>query len=600
MKRARFIARTGALTLALALLVVNLAAAVSPSGAIPYQPLTAESLVAPGKIVIKVAPAIAQAWRAAAEPAAAAAVSGGMASLLRHYQVEAVVPAFPALDNTPLTQQHGLDRIFVLQVPPTTDVWRMAADFNDNPVVEYAEPVYLAQAMQTTPELYPNDPLFPTDYAPFHVNLPQAWDLSTGHPLLRIAMLDTGVDYNHPDLADNVNTAIDHDFVDMDNDAMDEDGHGTSTASVAGAVTNNALGMASTCWNCDLIPIRVGEDSIIPGLPPVIHFGSLEVAQGIQYAAAIQVRAINMSLGGQCSDLWADAVNFAYDEGSTLVAAAGNIVPFVVYPAKFERVIGVSATNINDEFDNFSSYGPELDLAAPGIDIRYATLGGGYGVGDGTSYAAPRVAGTIALMAARNPALTNAEIRQILRDTAVDLGDPGFDNYYGYGFLNAYEAVAAALTPPDTVYNPPPDVCGCLLEEVVPNTPAREGRLDTLRRFRDEILQTSPYGQRLTDLYYRHSAQVAGLMFRDPRLVGQLLDLLEMGQPLITSLLNQDGQAKLSRDLIVKTDTFVHTLANRANPELRQDLLQAWNRLDLWSFVGETAQELQSAVSQMR
>ncbi|GAB4162322.1 MAG: hypothetical protein Fur0021_36450 [Candidatus Promineifilaceae bacterium] len=599
MKRARPFVRIGLLTLVLAFLIVKMAGAASSTNTISYQPLTTDSLAAPGRIVVKVSPAIAQAWRANQELSALTSTPGSMASLLRHYQVEGVVPAFTTLEDTPLTRKHGLDRIFVLHVPLDTDVWRMAADFNLNPLVEYAEPVYLAQAMQT-PNLIPNDPLLPGDYAPFQVKLPQAWDLSTGHPLLRIAMLDTGVDYNHPDLAGNTNTAIDYDFVDMDNDAMDGDGHGTGTASVAGAVTNNALGMAGTCWNCDLIPIRVGGESIIPGLPPVIHFGSLEVAQGIEYAATLQARVINMSLGGQCSYLWADTVNFAYDAGSTLVAAAGNIVPFVVHPAKFERVIAVSATNSDGEFDTFSSYGPELDLAAPGIDIRYATPGGGYGIGSGTSYAAPRVAGTIALMVARNPDLTNAEIRQILRNTAVDLGDEGFDIYYGFGLLDAFATVEQALTPPDEIYNPPEAVCGCLLEEVVPSTPANQGRLDTLRRFRDEILQTSPYGQQLTELYYRHSAQVAGLLFHDPRLAKQLLDLLAGGEPLITSLLNQDGQAKLSRDLIVKTDTFVHILASRANPELRQDLLQAWDRLDLWSFVGKTAHDLQMSVSQLR
>ena len=599
MKHARLFARMGLLTLALLFLVVALAGAASPSGTIPYQPLTAESLVEPGKIVVKAAPSLAQAWRAAS-------VAGSMASLLRHYQVEAVMPAFPFLNDTPLIRQHGLERIFVLHVPLTTDVWRMAADFNDNPLVEYAEPIYLAQAMQTTPAgqtaplLEPDDPLFSTDYAIHQVNLPQAWDVSTGHPNLRIAMLDTGVNYNHPDLSANVNTNLDYDFVDMDNDANDGDGHGTGTASVAGAVTNNALGMAGTCWNCDIIPIRVGDESVFPGLPPVIHFGSLEVAQGIQYAATLQAKVINMSLGGQCSDLWANAVNFAYDSGATLVAAAGNIVPFVVYPARHERVIAISATNSDDEFDNFSSYGPEVDLAAPGINVTIAGMGGGYGTGSGTSYAAPRVAGTIALMLARNPNLTNAKLRQILRNTAVDLGPTGFDIYYGYGRLDAFAAVQQALTPPGSVYDPPEATCGCLLSQMLSTTPTNEGRLDTLRRFRDEILQTSPYGQRLTNLYYRHSAQVAGLMFRDPRLARQMLDLLAAGEPLITSLLNQGEQAKLTPDLIVKADTFVRTLASRANPELRQDLLQTWAHLDLWSFVGKTAHDLQIAIGQLR
>lgn len=270
----------------------------------------------------------------------------------------------------------------------------MAADFNESPFVEYAEPVYLAQAMNLSPDLDPNDPLYPGDYAIQQVHLPQAWDLVTGSPNLRIAHLDTGVDYTHPDMAANVNTDLDYDFVDMDNDANDGDGHGTGTASVAAAVTNNAIGMAGTCWNCQLIPIRVGADSIIPGIPPVIHFGSLEVAQGIQYAATLNAHVITMSLGGQCASVWTDAVNFAYDSGSTLVAAAGNIVPFVVYPAKYERVIAVSATNETGLFDSFSSFGPEVDLAAPGINIRSVARGGGYDTGSGTSYATPRVAGT--------------------------------------------------------------------------------------------------------------------------------------------------------------------------------------------------------------
>ncbi|MCA9937177.1 MAG: S8 family serine peptidase [Anaerolineales bacterium] len=592
MMRARSLLLATLLTLSLAFFTVTLTGATSPARPSAPLPLNASSLVMPGEIVVKVNPDAAEAWL---ENAA----TSDLGLLLRQYAVTAIVPAFSHLTNSPLAQQYGLDRIFTLHVSTTTDVWRMAADFNESPFVEYAEPVYLAQAMNLSPDLDPNDPLYPGDYAIQQVHLPQAWDLVTGSPNLRIAHLDTGVDYTHPDMAANVNTDLDYDFVDMDNDANDGDGHGTGTASVAAAVTNNAIGMAGTCWNCQLIPIRVGADSIIPGIPPVIHFGSLEVAQGIQYAATLNAHVITMSLGGQCASVWTDAVNFAYDSGSTLVAAAGNIVPFVVYPAKYERVIAVSATNETGLFDSFSSFGPEVDLAAPGINIRSVARGGGYDTGSGTSYATPRVAGTAALMLVRNPSLTNAQIRQILRNTAVDIEDPGFDDLTGYGLLNSAEAVLQATNPPGDVYNPPTATCGCVLTQILGGTPANDGLLNTLRRFRDEILQSSPYGQRLTHLYYRHSAQVAGLMFRDPRLAGQLFDLLRTGQPLITSLLNSSGQAKLSDDFIVKVDTFVHALAQRANPELRQALLQTWDDLDLRSFAGKSAHDLRFAVNQL-
>lgn len=562
---------------------------ISPVQSATPSPLTASSLVVPGQLVVK--------WGTDAHSELTITPNGrptfknlpSLNRLLVRYQVSQMAPVFEQTVFGEVAMAYGLERIYLLNVPASLDIWQVAAEFNTNPHVVYAEPVYLAQSQGSLP----NDPLLNQQYGPVHTNAYAAWEINTGSSETVIALLDTGLDYTHEDLTNKVDTLHDWDFLDDDDDAQEDPAtdHGTSVASIAGAETNNGLGMAGICWECTLLPVRVGGDNTlpIPGIPPVVHYKTVEVAEGIVYATDQGAPIINMSFGGQCSDLWSDAINYAYDSGVAIVAAAGNIVPFVVYPAKYERVLAASATNSSGQFDGFSSYGPEVDIAAPGIDIMTARFNDGYAIGDGTSYASPHVAGTLGLMFSYNPNLTNAQAAQIIRDTATDLGDPGFDNYYGYGLLNAGLAVKYASTPPANPSTPPPDVCGCILEQ----TFSQNGPLlDNLRHFRDQFLLPLPYGQHLTKLYYRHSAQVAGLLVNNPNLAGQLLNLLDSGEPLLLSVVEGNGQATLTSEFIGQVEAMVNQLAELASPELERDLRQTWETLNLRAFENKPVADL--------
>ncbi len=594
------------------LLVILLLGSLSFSSTMAASPRAvtsaqAESPYMAGELVVKFTPQAARLLRAREDRLTALQSLPNLDRLNRQYGVMEVAPVFDFAIEPSAEQRYGLSDIYFLRVPRSTDIWRMAADYRADPNVIYAEPNFIVQLLDSSPSpsspspttstalgVIPDDPFFGDQYALHNVgqqggvpdadvNAPEAWSIQTGTPSVLIAVLDTGADYTHPDLAAKVRTDIDWDFADNDADAMDRAGHGTGVAGSAAAATNNAIGIAGMCWGCEILPIRVGDSPV--------HIGSVAVAQGIVYATGAGAQIISMSLGGQCSELWADAINYAYEQGVTLIAAAGTEVTFVVYPALFRRVIAVSATDRYDRFASFSAHGPAVDVAAPGAG-RLVLRPGGYGYGDGTSYATPLVAGLAGLLLSENPALTNLQIRQILRDTAKDLGAPGFDPYFGYGRVDAFAALTAAASPPAGTYNPGTANCGCLLEQILQAKPQRTRLLPDLYRLRDDILAPTPLGRQITDLYYRHSAQVAMLMLRDGDLRAEILDLLAAGQPYLDSLLNGDGQRRLDGQLIARAEKLIQTLADKASPELRADLLRTWEALDLRSYAGRPVRDV--------
>ena len=194
------------------------------------------------------------------------------------------------------------------------------------------------------------------------IDAPEAWDVITGSTDILIAVVDTGVDYTHPDLSDGrVRTDIDRDFVNNDNDAKDDQGHGTHVAGIIAAAANGS-GTVGILWQASILPVKV--------LSAQGSGSADQVAQGIQYAADQGARVINMSLGAPlCSQTIADAVNYAFDKGAVIVAAAGNDGSVVGYPARHERVVAVAATDSKDRRATFSNRGPEVDVAAPGVAI---------------------------------------------------------------------------------------------------------------------------------------------------------------------------------------------------------------------------------------
>ncbi|MDY7077184.1 MAG: S8 family peptidase [Chloroflexota bacterium] len=255
------------------------------------------------------------------------------------------------------------------------------------------------------PPRYPNDPIYSSQWALEKVGAPEAWGYSTGQDVM-IAVLDTGADLVHPDLAGKVRTDIDYDFTNGDDEANDDHGHGTHVSGIATAATDNGLGVASLGWEAALLPLKV-MDSNGDG-------DSVDLAQAIYYAADREADVVNMSLGGavSCPNHVQDAVDYAYARGVVLVAASGNHggsdPNAEMFPANCEHVLGVAATGRGDSLASYSNYGNHVSVAAPGSEIYSTLVGGGYGHNWGTSMAVPYVAGLAALLRARYPSVKKA------------------------------------------------------------------------------------------------------------------------------------------------------------------------------------------------
>jgi serine protease len=366
------------------------------------------------------------------------------------------------------------------------------------PGVRYAEPNYILE-----PSAVPNDRYYPLQWHYPLINLPQAWDITTGNGAVIVAVVDTGVLLYHPDLQGQLVSG--YDFISDAASARDGDGldpdpndpgdlgsggsssfHGTHVAGTIAAATNNITGVAGVAWNARIMPLRVlGKDG-----------GTVnDINQAILYAARLpnssgtlpaqRVDIINLSLGGPgYSQGQQDVITSARDQGVIIFAAAGNEAQTgnpVGYPAAYNGVVSVGAVAIDKALAPYSSFNAFVDIAAPGGNLgrdlngdgipdgvlstrgeeRSGTLAFDYDFYAGTSMATPHVAGVAALMKAVNPALTPAQFDNFLLSGKLtqDLGAPGRDNQFGYGLVDAYAAVLAAQTtqtplPPKLVATP--------------------------------------------------------------------------------------------------------------------------------------------------
>ena len=263
---------------------------------------------------------------------------------------------------------------------------------------------------------------------------------------VKVAIMDTGIDYNHPDLAANYRGG--YDFAGRfvwqgrnDDDPMDKQGHGTHCAGIVAAVKGNDIGVIGVALEADLYAVKVFDDRGNGRYSDVI--------EGLEWCIHNDIQVISMSIGSAYTagdpgiEPWIDA---AYDAGILLVGAAGNEgsgEDTVIYPARYDAVIAVAATNSGDTRASWSSTGPDVELAAPGVSIYSTWRGGGYKTLSGTSMACPHVAGTAALVIGED------NVRQRLQNTAEDLGATGKDNLYGYGLVDAFKAAGGEdITPP--------------------------------------------------------------------------------------------------------------------------------------------------------
>jgi thermitase len=318
------------------------------------------------------------------------------------------------------------------------DVLGAARGLAVNPAVVWAQPNYLRHVLKT-----PNDAVFEQQWALRNMQLPEAWEITTGAEIT-IAVLDTGVAADHPDLSGKVLPG--RDFFGGDDDAGDDNGHGTATSGLIAAKTDNGEGIAGVCWGCRILPVKV--------LGGRGQGGDASVAAGIRWAADQGARIINMSLGGsQDSDVLREAVEYAVGRGVLIVAATGNDGAdgnAVNYPAGYDDVLSVTATGNSDVVTGFSNYGSYVDISAPGVGV-WSTLwtrqGNTYGPANGTSFSSPHVAGVAALVWSLRPDMAPGQVANVLMASADDKGDPGKDIYYGYGRINALRAVQLASDP---------------------------------------------------------------------------------------------------------------------------------------------------------
>lgn len=271
---------------------------------------------------------------------------------------------------------------------------------------------------------------------------------------VKVAIIDSGIDYTHPDLS--ANYAGGYDFVNKDNDPFDDNGHGTHVAGTVAAVDNNAgvVGAASEAWLYALKVLSAGGSG-----------NYSDIVAALQWAVDNGIEITNNSYGSSTNPgtTVEQAFDNAYNAGLLHVAAAGNsgnstgTGDNVIYPARYASVIAVAATDKTDKRASFSSTGTTVELAAPGVSINSTVPGGGYASWNGTSMASPHVAGTAALVVAggvtdsNNNGRINDEVRQILTTTADDLGSAGRDPWYGFGLVNALAATGTVPPAPATM-----------------------------------------------------------------------------------------------------------------------------------------------------
>jgi subtilisin family serine protease len=347
--------------------------------------------------------------------------------------------------------------IYQVRIPAGISVEEMTSALSRNPDVDYAGPNYIARITVT-----PNDTLFryqyalnntgqdfgapgsPSGKAKADIRATAGWEETKGDATTIIAIVDSGVDFNHPDIKNKIISGG-RDIYNDDWEAADDNGHGTYVAGIAAADTNNDEGIAGVAWNCMILPVKVTDEE-----------GSAyysDVITGIIWAADNGAQVINLSLGGDVpDDALRDALRYAYEKGVVTVASAGNDDTAVFYPAAYDAYcLAVAATDYNDTRAPWSCFGPEVDVAAPGewvLSIVPTWYWGPdylpYAYGQGTSASAPHVAGLAALLKGLKPWLTVDDIMNVIRFSSDDVNSaeyPGRDDYIGYGRINLEKAL---------------------------------------------------------------------------------------------------------------------------------------------------------------
>lgn len=333
-------------------------------------------------------------------------------------------------------EEYGIKKVVLGTGVSVTDAIKELEELSG---VEYAEPNYEREIMGSFSGT-PNDKRYDELWGLEAMNLHEAWQITNGSEDVVIAVIDTGIQSDHPDLAGKVLTG--YNVVQENNDTSPVGDHGTHVAGIAGGRGNDGLGIAGVAWESPILPIRMQEENA------EINY-NFEIAEALtwimEWAAAHPEKrvVINLSFGGSGrSTFEKEAIDRCIDEGLILVVSMGNeTADLVNYPAAYSGVIAVGSTDINNHKSDFSTEGDHISVSAPGSRILSAVPGSDWSYFDGTSMSTPYVTGVIALMLSDRPSLSPVEVKSILEDTAQDLGPEGFDREFGHGLIDA----AAAL-----------------------------------------------------------------------------------------------------------------------------------------------------------
>ena len=396
-------------------------------------------------------------------------------NVLKNISIVSIEKMFPNFSNQNKSQV-DISKFYVVKYLSPQSPFTVAKEISQLDEVQYAEPWFIYPMEKV---FVPNDPSFSSQWGLTKIFAPEAWDISQGDTNVVIGIVDSGVEWIHPDLSQNIwnnpneiaNNGIDDDnngYIDdvrgwdfagndwqnisQDNNPSptgSNNNHGTHVAGIASASTNNAIGVSGIGFNCKILPVKCAADNDTRGSGGTGYI--LTGYQGIVYAALMGADAINCSWGGSGgSQTEQDLINFVTDMGSLVVAAAGNDNSNGFNsPSGYKNVIAVASTNQSDVKSSFSNYGPNVDLCAPGSFIYSTVYPSSYVFWDGTSMASPFVAGLAGLVKSHFPDYTSLQVGEQIRINCnnIDAINPSYVGQLGKGRINAHNALTQTSSP---------------------------------------------------------------------------------------------------------------------------------------------------------
>ncbi|HEX7066551.1 MAG TPA: S8 family serine peptidase, partial [Bacillales bacterium] len=360
--------------------------------------------------------------------------------LVRLKEDEMFDPAQTEVQSVETSQVLQNHHIKIVRVSPSVDFQEKLGLLRKNPNVVYAVPDYIRRVRN----YQPNDPGLSQQWYLDAIHMPAAWDLQKGSSDITVAVLDTGVDLDHPDLKGHLLPG--YDFVNGDSNPADDNGHGTHVAGIISATANNKTGIAGVAFNTKILPVKIANENGV--------IVSSRSVSGIYYAIKHGADVINMSygsIGPNQAEL--EALQDAFNKGIVLVAASGNTGSQILeFPASYYPVISVAATDRNHQYTSFSTWGPMVDVAAPGLDIFSTDITGNggysaksYSAESGTSFSAPMISGLAALLKAEHPKWGPNQIEWALELGVMQSEGKRWSQHLGYGVVDAEKILSINL-----------------------------------------------------------------------------------------------------------------------------------------------------------